>query len=387
MLKKQYSEVELAEIQLETIQTQLVKAEIELQVVESKIEVNNINIKHQLDLSDILNELGKVKDDNNSKISYTKTKRTIQVPLPLNLKTSREFLFFSLSGCCFTFNSGYLNGCSIRGFKGLSDYHTAVAGITGGFTKVSIFIANNEYDEFWTNFYVICCFIFGGFISGIFIPNAKPLEISPEYGPLFLLIGIILVVSALVTEYDGNERLLWCLLALANGIQNGMISMYSNNLIRSTHITGGSTDIGMFVGQMIRGNNSNIWKLLLIICLTLSFCCGAALSQPVIDIYGFKAIIPNTIFMLLVGTSSIIFVANEFNISFWEALSNTGGWDQAIIELDLKDKTKEEIDLKFNQIDSHHTEYIDVDELGIAIEERKGEKVSSKYLGLFNKFI
>ena len=66
--------------------------------------------------------------------------------------------------------------------------------------------------------------------------------------------------------------------AMANGIQNGMTSMYSANLIRTTHLTGTSTDIGLIIGQMLRGNWKNYWKFKVLVGLATFFWLGGFIS-------------------------------------------------------------------------------------------------------------
>ena len=65
---------------------------------------------------------------------------------------------------------------------------------------------------------------------------------------------------------------------MTNGIQNGMSSLYSANLIRSTHFTGTTTDIGLFFGQVVRGNYKNLWKLQVLVGLTIAFWFGGFVS-------------------------------------------------------------------------------------------------------------
>ena len=65
-----------------------------------------------------------------------------------------------------------------------------------------------------------------------------------------------MIVSALFAEANPEGRALFYFAAVANGIQNGVTSTYSANLIRTSHLTGTSTDIGLIFGQMLRGN----WK-------------------------------------------------------------------------------------------------------------------------------
>lgn len=145
-------------------------------------------------------------------------------------------------------------------------------------------------------------------------------------------------------------------------------------------MTGTSTDIGLIIGQIARGNSQNAFKLILLILLTISFCLGATVSIVMIDLYGFNAILPNAILMLVIGIISILFLSNEYNVTFWEALSSTGGWDQAFHDLNLKGKNKSDVDKLFDTIDSDKKGFINYSELCKVIEIHTNKKASDKYI-------
>ena len=47
--------------------------------------------------------------------------------------------------------------------------------------------------------------------------------------------------------------LLTCLAAAACGLQNAMCSAYSGGIVRTTHVSGMFTDLGIFLGHGLRG--------------------------------------------------------------------------------------------------------------------------------------
>lgn len=141
-----------------------------------------------------------------------------KAPLPMNLNTRREFLCVSFCGCFFAFNSGYLNGCSLTGFNGLSNITIPVAGLTGTYTKAAVAIANHDDAFFIDAFAIISCFIFGSFLSGLMLPNEKPMLLSTKYGPLLLLEGFFLSSVCILSELEYKGIWLWYLLSIANGI-------------------------------------------------------------------------------------------------------------------------------------------------------------------------
>ncbi|CAF1391589.1 unnamed protein product, partial [Adineta ricciae] len=67
------------------------------------------------------------------------------------------------------------------------------------------------------------------------------------------------------------------LVCLGFGLQNGMCTTYSGAVIRTTHVTGTMTDIGLILGQAVfhKRTRKNLWKLKILVPLYLSFLFGA----------------------------------------------------------------------------------------------------------------
>ena len=72
---------------------------------------------------------------------------------------------------------------------------------------------------------------------------------------------MLIISSTLAALEIEEDQFIFYLASFANGIQNGISSIYSEKLIRSTGLTGTLTDIGIFLGQHLRGNRKNTWKL------------------------------------------------------------------------------------------------------------------------------
>ena len=70
------------------------------------------------------------------------------------------------------------------------------------------------------------------------------------------------------------------LISFACGLQNGLCTTFSGAVIRTTHVTGILTDIGLVIGQAIfhPRTRKHLWKLKILISLYLSFCVGGFLG-------------------------------------------------------------------------------------------------------------
>ncbi len=82
------------------------------------------------------------------------------------------------------------------------------------------------------------------------------------------------------------------LICLGFGLQNGMCTTFSGAVIRTTHVTGILTDIGLIIGQAIfhKRTRKHLWKLKILVPLYTSFCFGAVIGWFAIALLRNKAI-------------------------------------------------------------------------------------------------
>jgi len=91
---------------------------------------------------------------------------------------------------------------------------------------------------------------------------------------------------------------------LGCGLQNGMCTTFSGAVIRTTHVTGTVTDIGLIIGQAIfhKRTRKHLWKLKILIPLYISFCIGGIIGWFAYELLHNKAmLVPCT----LVGSLGI----------------------------------------------------------------------------------
>src|SRR4051794_3139873 len=64
------------------------------------------------------------------------------------------------------------------------------------------------------------------------------------------------------------------LAATACGLQNAMSSSYCGLMIRTTHVSGVVTDLGVMIGHWLRHRRIALWKLKFLVALLLAFGVG-----------------------------------------------------------------------------------------------------------------
>ena len=179
-----------------------------------------------------------------------------------------ETIFVITLSLCMAFSAGYSNGVALSGFL-YGHPSMGVAGITNLYTTNAIALGDGDMDSFKFDIGIIFSSMAGSCLSGVLNPRPVAFVLSPRYGPTFL-IGAAFAFFACLAKLN-NQRREFYFMTFANGMMNAVTSMYSANLIRTTSYTGPTTDIGMYLGQLIRGNKSNLWRLYILSGLTTSF--------------------------------------------------------------------------------------------------------------------
>eukprot|EP00658_Telonema_sp_P-2_P034147 TRINITY_DN24952_c0_g2_i1.p1 TRINITY_DN24952_c0_g2~~TRINITY_DN24952_c0_g2_i1.p1 ORF type:complete len:336 (+),score=47.09 TRINITY_DN24952_c0_g2_i1:72-1079(+) len=202
-------------------------------------------------------------------------------------------------------------------------------------TNAGLELADDNSGDFRFHVQMILSFIAGSTATGLINPHAKPYELGPHYGPTFLLGAVLLIIASIVAEEHPTSKAYYYLAAATNGLQNAMSSTYSANLIRSTHLTGTSTDIGIILGQVIRGNNKDLWKLYVLLGLATCFFLGSFTSFFAVREWAQWTLIFNSALFTTIGLGCIVFVSWQHNVSLLQAA--TGNWTWEVIIEHLKE--------------------------------------------------
>lgn len=227
-----------------------------------------------------------------------KTNKENKDYVPISL---RSFLPFSNKaavemGMILAFNSGVINCCCLSGLL-VAGIKQGTAGITGTWTNSAIGAANMLFssssssagataaNQFIMNVKFILFYIAGSLISGLILPRPKLFELHVKKSlSVFVMAFVVLSGASVLAKTQNINYLFLC--CLANGIQNSFSSVLTANICRTSHFTGITSDIGTFVGQILRGNMQNRSRLKSILLLAMSFWVGGFVSFGLIQNYG-----------------------------------------------------------------------------------------------------
>jgi uncharacterized membrane protein YoaK (UPF0700 family) len=170
-------------------------------------------------------------------------------------------------GFLLTILAGWVNVVGILGFD-----QAPVSHMSGNLALVGLGMGLQQWPLLYRAGGVVAAFFGGAMISGYVIRN-EALTLGRHYSwILFLETAAIAGAIAFGRRHSEIGELL---LALGCGLQNGMVSSYSGSVIRTTHMTGMVTDVGIALGQWLRRQAIDRRRLGLYSLLLTGFVCGS----------------------------------------------------------------------------------------------------------------
>ncbi|MDK2770833.1 MAG: DUF1275 domain-containing protein [Flavobacterium sp.] len=132
---------------------------------------------------------------------------------------------------------------------GFLSIHQLTTNVTGHFALFINDIANFKIWEGTVYLLYIFFFILGSFTSSFFIEKFKSRKtnILPV---LVLFEATLLVIVTFLFYKINNDHFLASILLFAMGFQNSYVSKISNTLVRTTHLTGLFTDLGIDLSHL-----------------------------------------------------------------------------------------------------------------------------------------
>merc|ERR1711957_172577 len=100
----------------------------------------------------------------------------------------------------------------------------------------------------------------------------------------------------------------------SNGIQNGIASIYSANLIRCT-LTGATTDIAIVIAQAINGNYRGFARGCVLGLICFFFWLGGIISFWAVRAFRSYTLLINAVIFYMCGLTLVVYVMTEFGVS------------------------------------------------------------------------
>lgn len=209
-------------------------------------------------------------------------------------------------GYSLAFNAGAVNA---GGFLAVGRYTSHMTGILSSMADNLVLGALTEVI---TAFVALLSFVAGAMISTLLINWGRRRRLRSMYAlALMFEAALLLVFGLLGSQLQKNVALYTpitvMILCVIMGCQNAMITKLSGAIIRTTHMTGIVTDMGIELGKLFYWNRSqanehlvkaNREKLHLHSLLLLMFTSGALAGVYAFKYYGYISTVPLALWLL-----------------------------------------------------------------------------------------
>ncbi len=164
------------------------------------------------------------------------------------------------------FVAGIINAVGLLSFE-----HQAVTHLTGSTTLLATSLAAGDAKASRHFAAVIGSFLAGAILSGFLIQDST-LQLGRRYGVALSLESALLCLAVPLLDHRHVAGLY--VAACACGLQNAMVSTYSGATVRTTHVSGMFTDLGIYLGHTLRGLPVDPRRLSLCLVIISAFLCG-----------------------------------------------------------------------------------------------------------------
>lgn len=196
-----------------------------------------------------------------------------KLPVPSRLQS-----WVWVGGFVLAFVAGMTNIVGLFAFE-----HQAVSHLTGTASSIGAAIAHGDGVSIMRLAAVVGAFLLGAVVSGMVI-QASTLQLGRRYGVALLVESMLLCAAAAMLQ---RQHVAGVYLASgACGLQNAMASTYSGAIVRTTHMTGIFTDMGILLGHRLRGMPVDWRRFQLFIVIITGFVAGGtagAYAYPLLE--------------------------------------------------------------------------------------------------------
>ena len=195
------------------------------------------------------------------------------------------------------FSAGFVNAA------GFSAFNVLTTNVTGHAATLAIDLVNGDWHAAAMVMLWLMLFLTGSFFSGLFIgvvgPEKHAAYRGPVWGVIFCL-GLVMVLAGSGQPTDSHRASAGILL-FAMGMQNALVSVISGSVVRTTHLTGIFTDLGVDLARIVtQGASTILWlRTWLRLSIIGSFLLGGVSGALVFHLLGFEAfLVPMAVLLI-----------------------------------------------------------------------------------------
>ena len=217
-------------------------------------------------------------------------------------------------GYLMAFIGGAINA---GGFFAVNHY---TSHMSGELARIADHLFLKQYSVALSSLLMVVCFVFGACHAAFSILWGKHLRLHSPYALTFWVEAVYMLLFGIMAAGLSHYKMLVPLTVLwmcfIMGMHNTVMTMLSNGVIRSTHMTGFVTDIGIELAKFLfysmqqrRPTLQGVqWtKLKLCIGLVASFVLGGTFGAWGFHQIHFKFVLPLSVLLLLTGLSPMVY--------------------------------------------------------------------------------
>jgi len=180
------------------------------------------------------------------------------------------------------FIAGIVNAVGLLGFE-----HQAISHLSGSVTLLGIKLMNSTSAALLL-MSIVLSFMLGSALSG-FLLTGGSLKLGRHYDTLLFIEGLLLLLSAYLLDQSYVYGI--TLASAACGLQNALATNYSGAVVRTTHLTGIFTDLGLMIGKALKGETFDSRKGVMFLLIIIGFLLGGITGFILFEYYSILALV------------------------------------------------------------------------------------------------
>lgn len=174
---------------------------------------------------------------------------------------------------------------NVVGFLGYQ--HQAITHLTGNTSLLGAALVGGDRQATLHLFVMLGAFVAGAALGGLIVQDSA-LRLGRRYGVALSLESLMLFAAVPLFRQQHLAGPL--LAAMACGLQNAMATTYSGAVVRTTHVSGMFTDLGIMLGHALRGMQVARRRLALCVLIISFFFIGGVLGAWLFARAGYGAL-------------------------------------------------------------------------------------------------
>jgi len=203
--------------------------------------------------------------------------------------------------------AGTVNAVGLLGFE-----HQSVSHLSGTATLLGSSFINLPLQTSFHLFGILFSFLLGSCVAG-FLLHGETLRLGKHYDTTLFLEAALLFAAIMFLSQGSFYGHFFA--SGACGLQNALATRYSGAVIRTTHVTGIFTDLGLMIGSFFRGEPLDKRKAQLFVIIIFGFIFGGVFGAWLYQYFLFWTLIFPASTCLLLALSYRIYLKKQIQAS------------------------------------------------------------------------